>query len=210
MKKLTELGILYKTDKATHHKFTDFYDGVFETFTYPKILEIGVARCASLRTYDDYYKGLCDITGFDNGEFLKDRSRRKNIRLIIGDQSKKEDLKRCIENKEIYDIIIDDGGHYMDQQQISFNFLFDYLAPGGVYIIEDLHTSLDKRFNPGNIISTLDILTQLTGANYTKISPHIDKKDFDRIERQIKSIQIIWVKSKKNGRASITSIIQKL
>ena len=42
---------------------------------------------------------------------------------------------------EPVDIIIDDGGHYMHQQQISFGFLFAYMRSGGLYFIEDLHTS---------------------------------------------------------------------
>ena len=38
--------------------------------------------------------------------------------------------------------LIDDGGHTMEQQQVSLGFLFRHLRPGGYYIIEDVHTSL--------------------------------------------------------------------
>ena len=40
-----------------------------------------------------------------------------------------------------FDIILDDGGHKMDQQITSFRVLFPILKSGGVYIIEDLGTS---------------------------------------------------------------------
>jgi 8-demethyl-8-alpha-L-rhamnosyltetracenomycin-C 2'-O-methyltransferase len=43
--------------------------------------------------------------------------------------------------QQTFDIIIDDGGHSMNQQITSFKTLFPFLKPGGLYIIEDLHTS---------------------------------------------------------------------
>jgi hypothetical protein len=35
------------------------------------------------------------------------------------------------------DLVIDDASHLLGPSQISFNTLFPYLRPGGVYIIED-------------------------------------------------------------------------
>ena len=40
-----------------------------------------------------------------------------------------------------FDIIIDDGGHTMEQQIISIETLFPLLSDGGVYLVEDTHTS---------------------------------------------------------------------
>ena len=39
-------------------------------------------------------------------------------------------------------VLIDDGGHTMEQQQVSLGFLFKHVRPGGYYVIEDVHTSL--------------------------------------------------------------------
>ena len=39
------------------------------------------------------------------------------------------------------DIVIDDGSHYSDHVRKSFLFLYPLLRPGGIYCIEDLHTS---------------------------------------------------------------------
>jgi hypothetical protein len=39
------------------------------------------------------------------------------------------------------DIIIDDGSHVASHQKISFETLFPLLAPGGIYVIEDMHTA---------------------------------------------------------------------
>jgi hypothetical protein len=40
-----------------------------------------------------------------------------------------------------FDIIIDDGGHTMNQQKTSLKILWSSIKPGGVYFIEDLATS---------------------------------------------------------------------
>ena len=39
-------------------------------------------------------------------------------------------------------VLIDDGGHTMEQQQVSLGFLLKHVRPGGYYVIEDVHTSL--------------------------------------------------------------------
>ena len=44
-----------------------------------------------------------------------------------------------------FDIIIDDCGHLSDQQQFSMAYLFPFLKPGGIYIIEDLNAPYVKR-----------------------------------------------------------------
>ena len=43
-------------------------------------------------------------------------------------------------------MIIDDGGHTMNQQITSFRVLFPYVKSGGIYVIEDLCTSYWKEY----------------------------------------------------------------
>ena len=40
------------------------------------------------------------------------------------------------------DIVIDDGGHTMDQQINAFNAIYHTMAKDGVYLVEDTHTKL--------------------------------------------------------------------
>ena len=65
------------------------------------------------------------------------------ISLHYGDQSKESDLLRVLSETghASFDVVIDDGGHGMTMQQVSLKTLFPFVAPGGVYIIEDLLTS---------------------------------------------------------------------
>ena len=41
----------------------------------------------------------------------------------------------------LFDIVVDDGGHTMDQQRTSLEHLWKIVRPGGYYFIEDLETS---------------------------------------------------------------------
>jgi demethylmacrocin O-methyltransferase len=45
-----------------------------------------------------------------------------------------------------FDIIIDDGGHTMNQQRISFMNLLSLVRSGGLYVIEDLETSYNPTY----------------------------------------------------------------
>jgi hypothetical protein len=47
------------------------------------------------------------------------------------------------------DVLIDDGGHTMDQQLVTFQELYFHLQPRGVYICEDVHTSYIPAFGDG-------------------------------------------------------------
>ena len=37
-----------------------------------------------------------------------------------------------------FDVIIDDGSHFLDHQLITFDILRKHVKPGGIYIIEDI------------------------------------------------------------------------
>jgi hypothetical protein len=49
----------------------------------------------------------------------------------------------------VIDVLIDDGGHTMTQQITTFEELFPRVAPDGVYLCEDLHTSYWQAFGGG-------------------------------------------------------------
>ncbi len=63
-------------------------------------------------------------------------------------------------NGVFFDIILDDGGHTMKQQITSFKILYPFVKKGGIYIIEDLHTSYWK-----------NAFGACFGGNETLISP---------------------------------------
>jgi hypothetical protein len=68
--------------------------------------------------------------------------------LYFGDQANAEHLEKAIrdDGDRQYDVIIDDGGHTMQQQLTSFRVLWPRVKRGGVYVVEDLNTSFKSRY----------------------------------------------------------------
>ena len=72
-----------------------------------------------------------------------------NVRIVTGDQTDRELLRRVSDEAGGFDIVIDDGGHHMQQQIVSFEELYPRLRDPGVYICEDLHTSYWREYGGG-------------------------------------------------------------
>ena len=71
------------------------------------------------------------------------------LTVEIGDQSDGIFLQDVATKHGPFDIIIDDGGHKMHQQIASFNALWPRLSDGGLYVVEDTHTSYWPGFGGG-------------------------------------------------------------
>lgn len=132
-----------------HHYF-DIYETYFSKFRNRKInfLEIGVFQGGSLQMWENYFSSDSKIYGIDINPLCK-KFERDNIKILIGSQSDKEFLKSIVSELPKFDIILDDGGHTMEQQIVSFEILFDHLNDGGFYLCEDTHTSYWKEWGGG-------------------------------------------------------------
>ena len=132
MKKISELLNKYGSDKASAHSYGDFYDSLFSSMPLPiKLLEIGILRGASIRAWKEYG---CDITAID----IIPKPADLNIAYIESDVKK-------VELKDIYDIIIDDGSHYMPEMLYVVKHFPTHLTQRGVLVIEDVNISLKRR-----------------------------------------------------------------
>ena len=164
MTRLTEIGIKHQTDKAYDHKFTEKYDEYFQRYTNPRVLEIGVYNGASLKTYDEYFNYNCTLIGMDNGAQLGYRPVGGNISIVIADQSQAEDLASKANGE--FDIIIDDGSHFIEHQINCFKALVGKVKKGGIYIIEDLHCCYHPFYNPNGVQNTIEFLQTLDKEAY--------------------------------------------
>jgi hypothetical protein len=129
-----------------HHYFK-IYDRHFKQFIgkNPTILEIGVYHGGSLEMWNHYFDNKCQIYGVDIDPSclsVPDKLQSTNINITIGDQGSREFWLSYLKDKPKFDIVIDDGGHNMVQQIITYEELyFDHISDNGVYLCEDLHTS---------------------------------------------------------------------
>lgn len=146
-KSLDDLAELYATDKGpTTHHYTRVYEQLLQQYRGDsvRLLEIGVLMGASLRMWRDYFPNGY-IVGMDNDLKIPEERR---INLFYGDQGRAVELIDLGKKHGPFDIIIDDGSHQHAHQMISFYTLFpEYLNPGGLYFIEDVHEDhLTKRY----------------------------------------------------------------
>lgn len=131
--------------------YLNIYEKFFSRFRglKPSVLEIGVCHGGSLELWREFFgEGSC-INGLDINPHCKE-AESDQISVFIGDQTDLVFLDQVICKIGLPDIIIDDGGHTMNQQITTFNHLFPKLNNGGIYVCEDLHTSyFSKNYKGG-------------------------------------------------------------
>lgn len=162
-KSLTELANLYGTDKGTTgpssrwggHNYTDVYEAYLGSYRQSPLvlLEIGLGVTgvnwdspivhgrntggASLKMWHDFFP-KARLYGIDINECRYLENNR--IRTFVADQGRIEDLEAFVEETQgiEFDVIIDDGSHRPDHQQVCLSYFFRKLKSGGLYFIEDL------------------------------------------------------------------------
>lgn len=163
-KSLTELANYYGSDKGTigpsatwsAHNYTDVYEAYLEGYRQSPlaVLEIGLGVTgdrwktnivqgrnaqggASLRMWYDYFP-QAKIYGIDinEGAYLNN----DRIMTFVADQGRVDDLEAftAATGDVAFDVIVDDGSHRPDHQQVALSYFFPKLKAGGLYFIEDL------------------------------------------------------------------------
>jgi len=135
-----------------HHYF-DIYDRHFFKYknTNPTILEIGTYYGGGSEMLNYYFENKCNIVTIDVDIPLDFTVMKKheNIKFFQGNQTDIVFLNELKSKYNSFDIIIDDGGHSMKDQIISFKNLYYHLSDNGTYLIEDVHTSYWPSYGGG-------------------------------------------------------------
>lgn len=113
-----------------------------------RILEFGVWHGGSLQMWRSYFGPEAHIVGVDfNPECA--RLAEPGIDIVIGDQAAPATHRGLRERFGDFDIVIDDGGHVMNQQVTTFREIYPAVKMGGLYVAEDLHTSYHAHWGGG-------------------------------------------------------------
>ena len=148
-----------------------------------RILEIGINQGASLEMWAEYFPNAT-VYGLD--VLIPDHVAKRlapiaNIKTALADQGNTEELFQALhkefhicppwfdfpgqETEREFDIIIDDGSHDQAHQQISWGYLWSWLKPGGLYVIEDIITGEGwwdgNTYNRHRIIATRALIQML-------------------------------------------------
>ncbi len=135
---LDDLGILSVTDKCSlAHDYLRHYDRVFGGFRDAPItvLEIGIFQGGSLKMLERYFSAA-KIVGVDINEDC--RAFAGGRRFVEIASQAEPDAMAALGARHNPTIVIDDGSHRADHILISFQALFPFVQPGGVYIVEDM------------------------------------------------------------------------
>jgi hypothetical protein len=147
---LDELALKHGADKSSEqHGFTAVYERFLEPLRELPItmLEIGVFEGASVRMWRDYFPhARIYAIDFDASACRHSDAR---ITVLVGNQMDPEFLDTVAATSGPLDFVVDDGGHRPEQQLTSLFHLWEHLKLGGVYAIEDVHTSYLGRWSPG-------------------------------------------------------------
>jgi SAM-dependent methyltransferase len=135
------------------HKWLHYFDIYHRHFQpYRKkpvtILEFGVFQGGSLQMWRHYFGKKARIIGVDINPKCKELE-EKGIEIYIGDQEDRKFLKKLMKKVGKVDVVIEDGGHTMNQQINTFEEVYPYVKDGGVFLIEDLHTSYWNEYGGG-------------------------------------------------------------
>lgn len=109
-----------------------------------RFLEIGVANGGSFAVWRRLFGPDACLHGLDisRSEEASRRVAEVGAILHIGDQKDHALLTSIVgETGGALDVVIDDGSHVSSDQIRTFEILYPKLAPGGVYLCEDTHTS---------------------------------------------------------------------
>ena len=148
---LDQIGIQHGTDKASgHHNYLATYDQYLEPRrgSLKTIMEIGVQTGASLKLWRDYFP-KANVLGIDCDPACGELKLGERITVIIEDAASRE-FWSGLNKLCVFEIIIDDGSHELAQTKVALEYAWPLVAPGGLYIIEDLHSIFHPKYcQPG-------------------------------------------------------------
>lgn len=145
--------LFYSHEGRLVHKwdhYFDVYERLFSRYRGESVtmLEIGVSHGGSLQLWRRYFGPQAKIYAIDvNPECAK--LQEPGTRIFIGSQADPEFLRSVAGELPELDIVLDDGGHTMQQQLTSMRELFPKVRAGGLYVVEDTHTSYWPAFGGG-------------------------------------------------------------
>lgn len=162
---LEDLGRKYQTGKMTHR-----YLPKFERFLAPlrhegfDLLEFGVKEGSSIRMWHEYFPAA-NIVGVD----IKPVAIEDDLPRYSFFQGNQADLTllHMLAQRYKFRLIVDDGSHFWGHQIFTFQIMFPWLEPDGIYICEDIlmsYGTLADRYQRGASESAADYFFRVAHA----------------------------------------------
>ena len=187
---LHDILVSHGSDKAGHHEYDKAYEPLFQPLRRQPIslLEIGVEDGHSMATWAEYFTHpKTRIVGLAYKNNLKETLNDMRVQIAYGSQDSPT-VQRELARKGNYTIILDDGSHVPSHQWNTFNALWPFVKPGGLYIIEDVETNYwatrasiygNKLASEHNVMSKFKAIID-TAVN-SEFSTGVDSSDVESV-----------------------------
>jgi len=152
---LTELLTAYErvnnvagTDKNTTHSYAELYEALFASRrdSARAVLELGVYSGASVAVWAEYFASAAVVGADITLAHVRFGADHPRIRLVKTDATVPAAIADVaaaaaelgVPGVQGYDVILDDASHDPKHQVASAELFVPSLAPGGLYVIEDI------------------------------------------------------------------------
>lgn len=161
-----------------HQKYFKIYEEILSKYVGKKVVvvEIGVLSGGSLLMWKKFFGENARIIGIDINEKAKELE-KYGFEIFIGDQSKPEFWKTFFSKIGPIDVMIDDGGHSNLDQIVTTINAVKKIKDGGVIVIEDTHSSYQKKFSNPSKYSFINFSKKLIDDINFKF-PNLSKFNF--------------------------------
>jgi hypothetical protein len=132
--------LLKNTDKFFWHGYVPFYEQHLPESLDGTIVEFGVFKGNSIRWLLERFPSA-SVIGIDILAIQEDWPTGDRVKYVQLDQGDEDLVQNFFSSHSGIRLIIDDGSHMPLHQSICLKHGFRALSPGGLYILEDIHTS---------------------------------------------------------------------
>jgi len=186
---------LKTTDARVLTKWAHYFDVYTREFARHRarpvsFLEIGVFRGGSIPMWKAYFPEGSRLTFVDIDPDCA-RLAEPGTTVAIGNQADPDFLADLAAKHGPFDIVLDDGSHICAHQISSFEHLWPHMAEGGLYMVEDCHTSYWPGFGGGyrNEASFIEYAKRLIDKMHSWYTDQDALFPFDPIARELHSVR---------------------
>jgi hypothetical protein len=195
---MTELENIFNTVTHSSDKWQPYFE-IYERHVNRfrknpiNLVEVGVQKGGSLEMWSKYLHPNSNITGIDiDPECSNLKYEQSNIKVIIGDQGIPGFWDDFLASNTDIDVFLDDGGHTMEQQILTFEKVFPKMPVGSVFMCEDCHTSYMASFgsslkNPGSFIEYAKNYVDVLHSNWIE-NPNTEYERYKTLAKDLSGV----------------------
>ena len=165
------------TDKDVSHAYIPIYERLLTHLVgkSPSVVEMGVASGKSLLMWEEYFQNAT-ILGIDIIDPPAVIDGHPSITFRKANAGNAQALDEATTGM-MFDVIIDDASHLLDDQRVAFGAMFPKLKVGGYYFIEDVFGRAYARhkYDWATQVAGITNLTSKRGIDHTLVIVRKDK-----------------------------------